>query len=147
VKEPKATFSACFGAPFMPRHPGEYAHMLMDRLERDNVPVWLANTGWTGGPYGMGTRMNIAHTRSIVRAALDGTLADVPMRRDGRFGFEVPTSCPDVPEGVLNPRETWVDPEAYDRAADKLARMFVANFEAYADGVSDGVGGAGPAAG
>jgi phosphoenolpyruvate carboxykinase (ATP) len=121
--------------------------MLMDRLERDNVPVWLVNTGWTGGPYGTGTRMNIAHTRSIVRAALNGDLAGVAMRRDQRFGFEVPMSCPDVPDHVLNPRDTWADPEAYDRAADKLARMFVVNFEAYADGVSDGVGGAGPAAG
>ena len=77
IKEPKATFSACFGAPFMPRHPGEYAHMLVDRLERDDVPVWLVNTGWTGGPFGTGERMNIAHTRSMVRAALDGSLAEV----------------------------------------------------------------------
>jgi phosphoenolpyruvate carboxykinase (ATP) len=144
IKEPKATFSACFGAPFMPRHPGEYAHMLIDRLECDDVPVWLVNTGWTGGPYGTGERMNIAHTRSIVRAALDGTLAKVPMRVDPTFGIEVPTTCPDVPDAVLDPRGTWVDPVAYDRAAAKLARMFVDNFDAFADGVNDAVRSAGP---
>ena len=147
VKEPKATFSACFGAPFMPRHPGEYAHMLMDRLEQDDVPVWLVNTGWTGGPYGTGTRMNIAHTRSIVRAALKGRLEGVAMRRDERFGFDVPTSCPDVPGEVLEPRGTWSDPAAYDAAADRLAVMFRDNFAAYADGVNEEVRAAGPRAG
>ena len=125
LKEPTATFSACFGAPFMPRHPDEYAGMLADRLERDDVPVWLVNTGWTGGPYGTGERMNIAHTRSIVRAALDGSLAGVATRTDPTFGFEVPTTCPDVPVRFLDPRATWADPEAYDRAAATLARMFV----------------------
>ena len=103
VKEPKATFSACFGAPFLPRHPGEYAAMLVERLERDDVPVWLVNTGWTGGPYGIGERMNIAHTRAMVRAALDGGLDDVPTRIDPNFGLEVPTSCPDVPDIVPRP--------------------------------------------
>ena len=144
IKEPKATFSACFGAPFTPRHPGEYAHMLIDRLERDDVPVWLVNTGWTGGPYGTGERMNIAHTRAIVRAALDGALAKVASRTDPIFGLEVPTSCPDVPDRFLDPRATWADPAAYDRAAAKLARMFAANFEAFADGVSESVRDAGP---
>jgi phosphoenolpyruvate carboxykinase (ATP) len=147
IKEPKATFSACFGAPFMPRHPGEYAHMLIDRLERDDVPVWLVNTGWTGGPYGTGERMNIAHTRSIVRAALDGSLAAVPTRLDPTFGFEVPTTCPDVPDAVLDPRGTWADPIAYDRAAARLARMFDDNFEAFADGVGEAVRTAGPRVG
>jgi phosphoenolpyruvate carboxykinase (ATP) len=147
IKEPRATFSACFGAPFMPRHPGEYAHMLIDRLERDEVPVWLVNTGWTGGPYGTGERMNIAHTRSIVRAALDGSLASAPTRRDPRFGFEVPTTCPDVPDRFLDPRSTWADPVAYDRAAARLAQMFVENFATYADGVNDGVRASGPRAG
>ena len=115
--EPKATFSACFGAPFMPRHPGEYAAMLVERLERDDVPVWLVNTGWTGGPYGVGERMNIAHTRSMVRAALDGALADVPTRLDPNFGVAVPLSCPDVPAAFLDPRATWADGAAYDAAA------------------------------
>jgi len=144
IREPKATFSACFGAPFMPRHPGEYAHMLMDRLERDDVPVWLVNTGWTGGPYGTGERMNIAHTRSIVRAALDGSLARVAMRADPVFDFEVPSTCPNVPDRFLDPRSTWSDPSAYDTAAARLARMFADNFDAYADGVSESVRRAGP---
>jgi phosphoenolpyruvate carboxykinase (ATP) len=144
IKEPKATFSACFGAPFMPRHPGEYAHMLMGHLEREAVPVWLVNTGWTGGPYGTGERMNIAHTRSIVRAALDGSLADVATRIDPIFGFEVPTTCPNVPDHFLDPRATWADPAAYDRMAAKLAVMFVDNFEAFAGGVGDAVRAAGP---
>jgi phosphoenolpyruvate carboxykinase (ATP) len=144
IKEPKATFSACFGAPFMPRHPGEYAHMLVGRLEQDDVPVWLVNTGWTGGPFGTGERMNIAHTRSMVRAALDGSLAKVATRTDPIFGVEVPTSCPDVPDRFLDPRSTWPDPDAYDRQARQLARMFADNFTAYADGVSDLIVAAGP---
>ncbi|MEX1168734.1 MAG: phosphoenolpyruvate carboxykinase (ATP) [Chloroflexota bacterium] len=144
IKEPKATFSACFGAPFMPRHPGEYAHMLMDHLKREAVPVWLVNTGWTGGPYGTGERMNIAHTRSIVRAALDGSLANVATRTDPVFGFEVPTTCPNVPDSFLDPRATWTDPDAYDRMAARLARMFADNLDAFADGVSKAVRAAGP---
>ncbi|MEO8437895.1 MAG: phosphoenolpyruvate carboxykinase (ATP), partial [Chloroflexota bacterium] len=144
VKEPKATFSACFGAPFMPRHPGEYAAMLVDRLERDDVPVWLVNTGWTGGPYGTGERMDIAHTRAMVRAALDGSLADVPTRLDPNFGLAVPTSCREVPETFLDPRTTWADKDAYDASARKLAAMFRANFADYADGVSPAIAAAGP---
>ena len=144
VKEPKATFSACFGAPFMPRHPGEYAAMLVERLERDDVPVWLVNTGWTGGPYGVGERMNIAHTRSMVRAAIEGRLAGVPTRLDPNFGLAVPTECPDVPASFLDPRSTWADPRAYDRAATKLAGMFRKNFASYADGVDPAIAAAGP---
>ena len=121
VKEPNATFSACFGAPFMPRHPAQYAAMLTERLERYDVPVWLVNTGWTGGPYGTGERMDIAHTRSMVRAAIDGRLDDVPTRIDPTFGFEVPLECPDVPASFLDPRATWADPDAYDRQAAALA--------------------------
>jgi phosphoenolpyruvate carboxykinase (ATP) len=144
IKEPKATFSACFGAPFMPRHPGEYARMLVDRLERDDVPVWLVNTGWTGGPYGVGERMNIAHTRSMVRAALDGRLAAVPTRVDPNFGVAVPLSCPDVPDSFLDPRGTWSDPAAYDRAAVRLSAMFRENFDAFADGLDPSIAAAGP---
>jgi phosphoenolpyruvate carboxykinase (ATP) len=144
IKEPKATFSACFGAPFMPRHPGVYAHMLVDRLEAYNVPVWLVNTGWTGGPYGTGERMNIAHTRSMVRAALDGRLASVPTRTDPIFGVYVPTACPDVPASFLDPRATWPDAAGYDRQAAQLARMFADNFKTYADGVSEPIRSAGP---
>jgi phosphoenolpyruvate carboxykinase (ATP) len=144
VKEPIATFSACFGAPFMPRHPGEYAAMLAERLEGHGVRAWLVNTGWTGGPYGTGERMDIDHTRSMVRAALDGRLDGVPTVTDPIFGVEVPTSCPDVPDEFLQPRATWSDPDAYDRQARALAHMFAENFAAYADGVSDAVRAAGP---
>ena len=144
VKEPQATFSACFGAPFMPRHPGEYAAMLAERLAQYHVRAWLVNTGWTGGPYGTGERMNIDHTRSMVRAALDGRLDDVPTVTDPIFGIEVPTACPDVPAEVLAPRATWADGAAYDRQAAALARMFADNFAAYADGVPESVCRAGP---
>ena len=144
VREPKATFSACFGAPFMPRHPGEYARMLTERLGHQDADVWLVNTGWTGGPYGVGERMNIAHTRSMVRAALDGRLAHVHTRTDPTFGFEVPLRCPDVPPSFLNPRSTWKDHDAYDQAAHRLAAMFVANFKAFEDGVTDEIRAAGP---
>jgi phosphoenolpyruvate carboxykinase (ATP) len=144
VKEPRATFSACFGAPFMPRHPGEYAAMLIDRLREQDATVWLVNTGWTGGPYGTGERMNIAHTRAMVRAALSGALDDVPMRLDPTFRMEVPTACPDVPTAFLDPRSTWADGIDYDKAAARLARMFADNFAAYASGVGEGVRAAGP---
>ena len=140
-----ATFSACFGAPFMPRHPGEYAAMLIDRLARYDVPVWLVNTGWTGGPYGTGERMNINHTRTMVRAALNGELDGVATRRDPIFGVEVPTEVPGVPSGILDPRSTWADGAAYDAQAAKLARMFADNFRSYADGVPPSVRDGGPA--
>ena len=144
VKEPTATFSAGFGAPFLPRHPGVYAHMLMDRLEEFDVPVWLVNTGWTGGPYGVGQRMNINHTRNMVRAAINGALADVPTIEDPIFRVAVPTEVPGVPTEVLFPRTTWSDPAEYDQAATRIAAMFHANFAAYADGVSPEVRDAGP---
>ena len=144
VKEPQATFSAGFGAPFLPRHPGVYAEQLMDRLERFDVPVWLVNTGWTGGPYGTGERMNIAHTRNMVRAALNGELRDVPTVEDPVFRVAVPTAVPDVPSEVLIPRNTWADKTAFDVAARKIAHMFHENFEAYASGVSKAVRDAGP---
>ncbi len=144
IREPRATFSPCFGAPFMPRHPGEYARMLAERLAGADVPVWLVNTGWTGGPFGTGERMNINHTRSIVRAALGGLMADVATVTDPVFGLEVPTTCPDVPADVLQPRATWQDKDAYDRQARALAIMFAANFSAYADGVAAEIRAAGP---
>jgi phosphoenolpyruvate carboxykinase (ATP) len=144
VTEPKATFSAGFGAPFLPRHPGEYSCMLAERLETYDVPVWLVNTGWTGGPYGVGQRMPIDHTRNMVRAALGGDLDDVPYETDPIFGVQVPTAVPGVPSEVLRPRDTWADPAAYDAKAHELAAMFAANFEAFADGVSPEVREAGP---
>jgi len=144
VKEPKATFSAGFGAPFLPRHPGEYARMLAERLAHYDVPVWLVNTGWTGGPFGTGARMNIDHTRSMVRAALNGKLDGVATVEDPIFRVAVPVSCPDVPDRFLRPRDTWPDPEAYDATARKLAAMFAQNFEAYASGVDASLREAGP---
>ncbi|HET6746396.1 MAG TPA: phosphoenolpyruvate carboxykinase (ATP) [Candidatus Limnocylindria bacterium] len=137
VKEPTATFSACFGAPFLPRHPAEYAAMLGDRLDQHAVPVWLVNTGWTGGVYGVGERMNINHTRAMVRAALSGALNDVPTVTDPVFGLAVPTSCPDVPSEVLQPRGTWADPDAYDRQARELLTMFEKNYKAFVAGAPE----------
>jgi phosphoenolpyruvate carboxykinase (ATP) len=145
VQEPSATFSAAFGAPFLPRHPGEYAHMLVDRLERFDVPVWLVNTGWTGGPYGVGHRMNITHTRNMVRAAINGELDGVETVADPIFRVAVPVAVPGVPDEVLVPRNNWPDTAAYEAAARKLAGMFHANFAKYADGVSDAIRSAGPA--
>jgi phosphoenolpyruvate carboxykinase (ATP) len=144
VKEPTATFSTCFGAPFMPRHPSVYAEMLGERMDRFNVPVWLINTGWTGGPYGTGERMNITWTRQMVRAALSGALDDVETRTDPLFGFEVPVRCPDVPTEVLWPRDTWADKDAYDARAGQLAQMFVDNFKQFEDRVGETVRAAGP---
>jgi phosphoenolpyruvate carboxykinase (ATP) len=144
VKEPTATFSAGFGAPFLPRHPGVYAQMLVDRLQQFDVPVWLVNTGWTGGPYGVGRRMDITHTRNMVRAALNGELADVPTEIDPIFRVAVPTSVPGVPSEILHPRGTWADLTAYDEAAQRIAHMFHENFAQFADGVSEAVRSAGP---
>jgi phosphoenolpyruvate carboxykinase (ATP) len=144
VKEPKATFSTCFGAPFMPRHPAEYARMLGERLEQHGAKAWFVNTGWTGGPYGVGERMNINHTRSMVRAALSGALDHVPTRIDPTFGVEVPLSCPDVPSSALDPRSTWQDTDAYDRQASKLAAMFIDNFGQFSGQVPAEVEAAGP---
>ena len=144
VKEPTATFSAGFGAPFLPRHPGEYARMLVERLERYDVPVWLVNTGWTGGPYGTGERMNITHTRNMVRAAINGELDGVETVDDPIFRVAVPVSVPGVPDEVLVPRATWADKAAYDATARRLAAMFHENFAAYADGVQRGGPRAGP---
>jgi len=144
VKEPQATFSACFGEPFMPMHPGVYADLLSSKMAEHGATAWLINTGWSGGAYGEGNRMKIRYTRAMLNAALDGDLDDVEYVIDGRFGFEVPTSCPGVPADVLQPRGTWTDGDAYDATADRLARMFNENFARYAEGVSDEVNGAAP---
>ncbi len=144
VTEPSATFSACFGAPFLPRHPGVYAAMLGERIQQHGARVWLVNTGWTGGAYGTGARMKLGHTRAMVRAALAGAIDGVPYRADPVFGIEVPTTVPDVPADVLAPRDTWKDKKAYDAQAKKLAEMFQKNFSLYADQVSEAVQRAGP---
>ena len=144
VTEPKATFSACFGAPFLPLHPTRYAEMLGDRLGRHATRVYLVNTGWTGGPYGVGRRMNLGHTRAMVTAALDGDLEKARFTSHPIFGVEVPDRCPGVPEDVLDPRSTWDDGEAYDAKARELAGRFEENFAAF-DGVPEQIAAAGPA--
>jgi phosphoenolpyruvate carboxykinase (ATP) len=144
VTEPTATFSACFGAPFLPLHPSVYAQMLGERISRHGAKVWLVNTGWTGGPYGTGSRMKLSLTRAMLRAALSGVLEGGRFIRDPVFGFEVPASVPEVPSDVLSPRGTWADPKAYDVQAGKLATMFRENFEQYRAQVPDAVAQAGP---
>ncbi len=144
VTEPKATFSTCFGAPFLPLHPGVYAKMLGERIDQHNAKVWLVNTGWTGGPYGQGSRMKLSLTRRLVTAALSGELDAAETYTDAIFGLEVPATVEGVPASVLRPRETWADSAAYDAKALEVAKMFATNFEKYASGVSDTVKSAGP---
>ena len=144
VKEPQATFSACFGEPFMPMHPGVYADLLSQKMEEHNATAWLINTGWSGGPYGVGNRMKIKYTRAMLNAALDGDLDNVEYVKDNRFGFEVPTSCPGVPSDVLQPIKTWSNSNDYDATADNLASMFIENFKRYQQGVSEAVNASSP---
>ena len=144
VTEPQATFSACFGAPFLPLHPSTYAEMLGQRIEKSGAQCWLINTGWTGGPHGVGHRMHLPHTRAMVRAALDGSLADVSTKIHPVFGLEMPTAVDGVPSDVLDPGNTWSDAAKYDDAAGKLAGMFLKNFEQFADDVDETVRRAGP---
>ena len=131
VKEPTATFSTCFGAPFLPLPPRRYAELLGERLSKYKVPVWLVNTGWTGGPYGVGKRMSLANTRAMLKAVLDGSLKDVPFSPDPFFGVQIPQSCPGVPDSVLQPKQSWSNPSAYDAAAKKLADMFRAEWQKF----------------
>ena len=149
VTEPEATFSTCFGAPFMPRHPSVYGNLLKERIARGEVACWLVNTGWTGGKYGTGNRMPIKATRALLNAALDGDLADVEYRTDPNFGFEVPVSVPalekaGIDQSILDPRTTWADGSEYDATADKLVKLFVKNFEPFAAHVDQGVRDAAP---
>ena len=144
VTEPQATFSACFGAPFLPRHPGVYADMLGEKLREHGAKVWLVNTGWSGGGHGVGGRMKLAHTRAMVNAALAGDLEGAEFASDPVFGVDVPVSVPGVPDEVLRPRDTWADGEAYAAAAAGLAAMFKANFEKFADDAGEAVSAAGP---
>ncbi len=144
VTEPQATFSTCFGAPFLPLHPTVYAEMLGRKLARHQAQVWLVNTGWSGGPYGVGNRMKIAYTRAMVHAALNGDLDNVPTELDPIFGLPIPVACPAVPAEVLNPRNTWADKAAYDQKARELAALFVKNFGKYKDQAAAEVIAAGP---
>jgi phosphoenolpyruvate carboxykinase (ATP) len=144
VTEPKPDFSACFGAPFMPLHPGAYAELLGEKIDRHGVKVWLVNTGWTGGPYSVGHRIKLQYTRRMVSAALAGELDDVETFTVPIYQLQVPVHVEGVPDELLHPRQTWEDPEAYDQQATRLAEMFVKNFEQFEDGVSPEVKAAGP---
>jgi phosphoenolpyruvate carboxykinase (ATP) len=144
VIEPKATFSACFGAPFMPLHPAIYAELLGRKMEEHAVTAYLVNTGWTGGPYGVGDRFKIAHSRAVVKAAIDGVLDRADYRVDPVFGFEVPLEVPGIPAGLLDPRSTWSDPEDYDAKAAELAGMFAENIARFAEQLPATVVDAGP---
>lgn len=127
VTEPKSVFSACFGAPFLPLRPKVYAKLLGEKIDAHGSKVWLINTGWTGGPYGVGSRMKLSYTRAMINAAFAGELDEVAYETDPIFGLSIPTECPNVPAEVLNPRNTWADKDAYDAQAKKLHEMFVAN--------------------
>ena len=145
IDEPEATFSPCFGGPFLMWHPAKYAEMLAEKIERHNTNVWLVNTGWTAGAYGVGSRMKLSYTRAIVDSIHSGTLKDAPTETDSVFGFDVVTQCPEVPSEMLWPRDTWDDQSAYDAMAKKLALLFHENFKSYEDRVSKEVLAAGPA--
>ncbi len=145
-KEPQPTFSTCFGAPFMPRHPSEYGNLLKELIAEHKVDCWLVNTGWTGGAFGTGSRMPIKATRALLNAALDGSLAKVEFRTDPNFGFQVPVAVPGVDSKILNPRDTWADKAAYDAQAAKLVGMFIKNFEKFKKHVTAEVRNAAPGA-
>jgi phosphoenolpyruvate carboxykinase (ATP) len=146
ITEPKPTFSACFGAPFLPLHPSAYAEMLGKKMEKHKVNVWLINTGWSGGAHGTGSgaRIKLSYTRAMITAALGGKLDKAEYAFDPVFGFAVPQACPGVPEEILNPRNTWKDKKAYDDRASFLADLFKKNFEKYASGVGKEIANAGP---
>ena len=146
VTEPEATFSTCFGAPFMPRHPSVYGNLLKERIAKGGVTCWLVNTGWTGGKYGTGNRMPIKATRALLNAALDGSLNDAEFRKDPNFGFEVPVAVSGVDAAILDPRSTWADKDEYDQTAQKLVKLFVDNFAEFEAHVDEGVRQAAPTA-
>jgi phosphoenolpyruvate carboxykinase (ATP) len=145
IKEPKLTFSACFGAPFIPLHPGEYARLLGQKINKSNARVWLINTGWTGGPYRVGSRIKLSYTRAMVTAALRGDLDMAPFRLQSGFGFEVPEKISGVPAEILNPVNTWSHKDAYEEQARCLADKFRENFRKYESGVSPEILAAAPA--
>jgi phosphoenolpyruvate carboxykinase (ATP) len=144
ITEPEATFSTCFGAPFMPRHPSVYARLLSDKIRKNDSKCWLINTGWVAGGHLESSRIKIKWTRALLNAALDGDLDDVLFVEDERFGFQVPTTCQGVPDKILQPRQTWHEEEKFDNVADLLAQMFIDNFEQYAEDCSEEVLAAAP---
>ena len=144
VKEPQATFSSCFGAPFLPLHPTKYAEMLGDKISKYGSKVWLVNTGWTGGPYGIGSRINLKYTRAMIRAAMRGDLDHAEFVHHDIFGVSMPITCDGVPDQVLNPRNTWDSSAAYDEKADHLAHLFINNFERFEDHANTAIRSAAP---
>lgn len=144
IDEPLPSFSACFGAPFMPLHPTRYAEMLSQKMQEAGVNVWLVNTGWTGGPYGVGNRMKLRYTRAMITAALEGQLDDVTFEAHPVFGIEVPQHVPNVPDEVLNPRDTWADTQAYDKKASELAQSFKDNFKQFEEFANEQIMAGGP---
>jgi phosphoenolpyruvate carboxykinase (ATP) len=143
-KEPQATFSACFGAPFLPMHPRVYTEMLGKKLAKHGTQVWLVNTGWTGGAYGVGKRIHLPYTRAMVSAAMNGILDNAALRKDPHFGLLVPEQVPDVPAEVLDPRQTWADKQAYDQTTKDLVERFHGNISQFAAELDDKVVQAGP---
>ena len=133
IDEPQTTFSACFGAPFMPLHPTKYAEMLGEKMKNTNVNVWLVNTGWSGGEYGQGKRIKLSYTRAMINSALNGELEKVEFTKHSIFGIRMPKSCSGVPSKILSPRNTWADEEKYDKKANELAKAFIKNFEKFAN--------------
>ena len=146
ITEPQPTFSTLFGEPFMPMDPSVYANMLGERIEKYNTKVYLVNTGWTGGPYGVGSRMKLKYTRAMVTAALNGTFDDVEYKHDEVFNVDIPQTCPNVPSEIMNPRDTWEDKAAYDAQAKKLAKMFQDNFSKKYPNMPKNIAEAGPKA-
>ena len=137
VTEPKMVFSPCFGQAFIPLHPSVYAELLGEKLKSRKINVWLINTGWIAGPYGIGRRINLTYTRAIVRAALNGQLKHSPFKTHPVFGLSYPTACPSVPDAILDPEKTWAESEAYYSQANKLALAFIVNFKRYEQGVTN----------
>ena len=144
ITEPQTTFSACFGAPFLPLHPTKYAEMLGEKMKDEDVNVWLINTGWSGGQYREGKRIDLSFTRAMISAALRGDLDNVEFQEHPVFGLLIPLSCPDVPSEILNPRDTWTDSAAYDAKATELAKAFVENFSKYEDYANEEIMAAAP---
>ena len=144
VKEPTATFSACFGAAFLVWHPAKYAELLAEKIREHDSHVWLVNTGWCGGAYGIGNRMSLKHTREIINAIHDGSLVNSEYRTDDLFGFEVPRTCGHVPAEILWPRDAWSDGDAFDSSSRRLADLFHQNFKQFESGAGDAIRAAGP---
>jgi phosphoenolpyruvate carboxykinase (ATP) len=144
ITEPKPTFSACFGAPFLPLHPSVYAQMLGEKMKKENVNVWLVNTGWTGGEYNVGSRIKLSYTRTMIKMALEGKLLDAEMHIEPVFGFGIPSECDGIPKNILTPQKTWQNATAFDEKRRFLAGLFIKNFERFQSGVPEEIRAAGP---